>query len=105
MGFDGVSAQEFDAAAIKSKVRKIVPAVKAKAAKLDEQVRTVLEAAADKFDADVAPSADALAWANKAKPALAALRQAMATADADLTDTQDAHVVELEDLANTIAGT
>jgi len=104
VGFDGVSAQEFDAAAIKSKVRKIVPAVKAKAAKLDEQVRTVLEAAADKFDADVAPSADALAWANKAKPALAALRQAMATADADLTDTQDAHVVELEDLANTIAG-
>jgi len=104
VGFDGVSAQEFDAAAIKSKVRKIVPAVKAKAAKLDEQVRTVLEAAADKFDADVAPSADALAWANKAKPALAALRQAMATADAELTDTQDAHVVELEDLANTIAG-
>ena len=104
VGFDGVSAQEFDAAAIKSKVRKIVPAVKAKAAKLDEQVRTVLEAAADKFDADVAPSADALAWANKAKPALAALRQALATADAELTDTQDAHVVELEDLANTIAG-
>lgn len=104
VGFDGVSAQEFDAAAIKSKVRKIVPAVKAKAAKLNEQVRTVLEAAADKFDADVAPSADALAWANKAKPALAALRQAMATADAELTDTQDAHVVELEDLANTIAG-
>jgi energy-coupling factor transporter ATP-binding protein EcfA2 len=104
VGFDGVSAQEFDAAAIKSKVRKIVPAVKAKAAKLDEQVRTVLEAAADKFDADVAPSADALAWANKAKPALAALHQAMATADAELTDTQDAHVVELEDLANTIAG-
>lgn len=104
VGFDGVSAQEFDAAAIKSKVRKIVPAVKAKAAKLDDQVRTVLEAAADKFDADVAPSADALAWANKAKPALAALRQAMATADAELTDTQDAHVVELEDLANTIAG-
>lgn len=104
VGFDGVSAQEFDAAAIKSKVRKIVPAVKAKAAKLDEQVRTVLEAAADKFDADVAPSADALAWANKAKPALAALRQALATADAELTDTQDAHEVELEDLANTIAG-
>jgi len=104
VGFDGVSAQEFDAAAIRSKVRKIVPAVKAKAAKLDEQVRTVLEAAADKFDADVAPPADALAWANKAKPALAALRQAMATADAELTDTQDAHVVELEDLANTIAG-
>ncbi|KZD12429.1 AAA family ATPase [Oceanibaculum pacificum] len=104
VGFEGVSAQEFDTAAIKSKIRKIVPAVKAKAAKLDEQVRTVLEAAADKFDADVAPSADALAWANKAKPALAALRQAMATADAELTDTQDAHVVELEDLANTIAG-
>lgn len=104
VGFDGVSAQEFDAAAIKSKVRKIVPAVKAKAAKLGEQVRTVLEAAADKFDADVAPSADALAWANKAKPALAALRQAMATADAELTDAQDAHVVELEDLADAIAG-
>lgn len=104
VGFDGVSAQEFDAAAIKSKVRKIVPAVKAKAAKLDDQVRTVLEVAADKFDADVAPSADALAWATKAKPALAALRQAMATADAEFTDTQDAHVVELEDLADAIAG-
>lgn len=104
VGFEGVSAQEFDAAAIKSKVRKIVPAVKAKAAKLDEQVRTVLEAAADKFDADTTPSADALAWATKAKPALAALRQAMATADAELTDTQDSHVVELEDLADAIAG-
>lgn len=102
--FDGVSAQEFDAAAIKSKVRKIVPAVKAKAAKLDEPVRAALDTAADKFDGDVAPSADALAWANKAKPALAALRQAMATADVELTDTQDAHVVDLEDLADTIAG-
>jgi energy-coupling factor transporter ATP-binding protein EcfA2 len=104
VGFEGVSAQEFDAAAIKSKVRKIVPAVKAKAAKLDEPVRAVLEAAADTFDGDVAPSADALTWASKAKPALAALRQAMATADAELTDTQDAYVVEMKDLADAIAG-
>lgn len=104
VGFDGVSAQEFDAAAIKSKIRKIVPAVKSKAADLDASARVALEAAADKFDGDVVPSSDALAWAKKAKPALATLRQAMATADIELTDTQEAHVVEIEDLADTIAG-
>ncbi|MBF0250376.1 MAG: AAA family ATPase [Alphaproteobacteria bacterium] len=104
IGFEGVSAQEFDLGTIKSKARKIAPAVKAAAAKLDDTIRTPLEAAAEKFEADIAPSSDALAWASKAKAALAALRQALASADTELTDVQDAHVVDLEDLAEAIAG-
>jgi energy-coupling factor transporter ATP-binding protein EcfA2 len=104
VGFEGASAQELDLGAIKSKARKIVPAVKAVAAKLDETIRTPLEAAVEKFEADVAPSSDALTWATKAKAALAALRQALASADTELTDAQDAHVADLEELAETIVG-
>ncbi len=102
--FGGVAAQEFDPKSIMAKVRKIAPAVKAQAAKLDEEPRTALDAAADKFESAIAAESDAVAWATRAKPALAALRQALASADRELSETQDGHIVDLEELAETIAG-
>lgn len=102
--FSGVVAQEFDSKAIAAKVRKIVPAVKAQAEKLEEGQRTALDAAAGRFETAITAGSDSFAWAAKAKPALAALRQALAAGDVELTDTQDGHVVDLEELADAIAG-
>lgn len=104
VSFSGVVAQEFDQKAITTKACKIVPAVKAKAAKLEGESRNTLGSAAEKFEAEIAAGSDAIGWATKAKPALAALRQALAAADVELSDTQDSHVVELEELADAIAG-
>lgn len=104
VGFDGEMTREFDFNAIKSRVRKIVPVVNASAAELDEGVRTVMEEAVDKIEAGIdLPSPSASAWATKARPALDMLRRALALAETELTETQDAHIVYLEDLAETIS--
>ncbi|KAK0358060.1 hypothetical protein LTR94_036899, partial [Friedmanniomyces endolithicus] len=42
------------------------------------------------------------AWAEAAKPVLATLRVALATADAELSETQEAYVISLEDRAEAI---
>ena len=95
VSFEGVAELKFEPNTIKTNIRKIVPAVKAAANKLDDGVRAPLEAAADKFEVDIAPSSDSLTWATNAKAALAALRQALASADTELTDAQDNHVTNL----------
>ena len=46
---------------------------------------------------------DRTVWATGAVAALNALRKALATADADLSDKQDQLVTELEELAGSIA--
>lgn len=92
----------FSQSSITSEGRKIVASVKASAAKLDEAAKTALEAAADKFLSEISQGYYAAGWAKKAVPALAALRQAMAEHDVELTETQDVKVVELEELADTI---
>lgn len=101
-----IDAQEaaFDLAAIKAEVRKIDAAVKAKTSKLTDDAKGELERAADAFVAAISTGATAAKWAESATPALAALRQALAAADTELTDAQDQKIVSLEEMAETIPG-
>ena len=102
----GIDAQEaaFDLAAVKAEVRKIDAAVKAKASKLTDDAKSKLERASDAFVAAIGTGATAVKWAESATPALAALRQALAVADTELTDAQDQKIVALEEMAEAIPG-
>lgn len=105
VSFVGLGAQQVDESAVSASIRKIGPAVKAAAAKLtDDAAKGPLEEAAEQFETEIELQDDRLAWAEDAVAALAALRQALAAADAELTAAQEKHVVELETLAKTIAG-
>jgi hypothetical protein len=100
----GISVPEaaFDLAAIKADVRKIDAAVKAGAAKLTDDGKTTLERASDAFVSAIGVGTTAAKWADAATPALAALRQALATADVELADAQDQRIVVLEEMAEAV---
>lgn len=102
----GIDAPEhsFDLATIKADARKIDAAVKAKASKLADDTKAELERASDAFVAAIGVGLTAAKWATSATPALAALRQALATADTELTEAQDQKVVALEEMAEEIPG-
>lgn len=97
-----VAASAFDISEVRNVARKIVAAVKAKAASLEETAKVALEAAADTFDSEIATKVTEKAWAEAAKPVLSNLRVALATADAELSETQDAYLIALEDRADAI---
>ncbi len=92
----------FDLASIKADARKIDAAVKAKAAKLADESKSELLRASDAFVAAISVGVSAAKWAETAAPALSALRQALATADTELTEAQDQRVITLEELAEEI---
>lgn len=92
----------FDISEIRGLARKTVAAVKAKAAKMDADKKDILEAAADSFDASIALDEDENGWAKSAPPVLSALRVALATADVELTNTQEAYLASLEERAHAI---
>lgn len=96
------SVPDFDLSAIKAEARKIDAAVKAKAAKLTDDAKAELEKASDAFLGAISVGQSAAKWAETATPALAAIRQALAAADTELTDTQDQKVVALEEMAEAI---
>lgn len=100
----GISVSEaaFDLAAIKADARKIDAAVKAGAAKLTDDDKTALEQAGDAFVSAIGAGANAGKWAETATPALAALRQALATAEVELADTPDQRIIALEEMAESI---
>lgn len=98
----GVGSLAFDIADVRTGMRKIVAAVKAKASKLEASAQSTLEAAADTFAAGIVSKSDPEEWAAAATPLLASLRQALATADVELTETQDQNIVVLEELAEAI---
>ena len=102
-GLEGLGDLSLDVSDIKGKVRKIVPAVKAAAEKVAEQVRATLEQEADAFDAAMILSPDYIKWSEGAVRALQALRKALAAAEAELSDKQEQMLVELEDMARAIA--
>ena len=102
-GLEGLGDLSLDVSDIKAKVRKIVPAVKAAAEKLADDARATLEQAADAFDAAMILSPDYIRWSTGAVAALQSLRQAMAAADAELSDKQEQMLAELEDMALSIA--
>jgi ABC-type cobalamin/Fe3+-siderophores transport system ATPase subunit len=103
VSIEGLADQAFDAADIKAKLRKIVPAVQAAADKLEDGAKATLAGAAETFDTAMTLVSDRTVWATSAVAALNALRKALATADADLSDKQDQLVTELEELAGSIA--
>ena len=103
VSIEGLANQAFDEADIKAKVRKIVPAVQAAADKLEDAAKTALTGAASAFDTAMTLESDRTVWATGAVAALNALRKALATADADLSDKQDQLVTELEEMAGSIA--
>lgn len=97
-----VPEDAFDLAAIKADARKIDAAVRAAAAKLPDDVRTALENAANIFLASISAGPTAAKWAETGAAALAALRQALATADIELTEAQDQRIIALEEKAESI---
>ncbi|MEW8683706.1 MAG: AAA family ATPase [Candidatus Thiodiazotropha endolucinida] len=102
--FVNLSDQEFDENTTKGKILKVAPAVKAAATKLEDTLKMQLDQAADQFEKDITLMADRTAWAKKAISAIMNLRQSLATVNAELTDTQDKHIIWLEELAKLIAG-
>lgn len=100
----GISVPEaaFDLAAIKADARKIDAAVKAGAAKLTDDGKTTLEQAADAFVSAIGVGTTAAKWAEIATPALAALRQALATVGVELADAPDQRIIALEEMAESI---
>ncbi|PLC06317.1 hypothetical protein CY658_04595 [Variovorax sp. RO1] len=101
-GFEGLGPLSIDVSDIKAKVRKIVPAVKAATEKVADELKAPLEQEADAFDAAMIPSPDFVKWSAGALLALQALRQALATAGAEIADKQAQMLTELEELARTI---
>ncbi|MHA6645766.1 AAA family ATPase [Mesorhizobium sp. A623] len=98
----GLPDIEFDPKAIAVKSRKIGPAVQAAAQKIAEESKATLLQAAENFDIEPAEDAEPSEWAADAAKQIAALRTALAAADADLTEKQEAELNELQDLAKLI---
>ncbi|SFO33667.1 AAA family ATPase [Nitrosospira briensis] len=101
--FEGLAVQKFDEIDIKSKLRKIVPAVKAAADRIGETEKVQLERAADLFDVAMAFVPDRVKWSESAVIALQTLRKALASADTDLSDKHERLIFELEDISSSIA--
>jgi len=104
VGLDGLEPVAFDATALTAKARKIGPAVQAAAAKVEAGKRASLIAAAEAFDIEPLGEDDEAAsdWAGRASIAISALRQAIAAADADLSEKQERELNELDTLARLI---
>ncbi|MFH0130302.1 AAA family ATPase [Variovorax sp. VaC1] len=102
-GFEGLAELSIDVSDIKGKVRKIVPAIKAAAEKVGEEAKAMLEQEADAFDAAMIASPDFIKWSAGAVKATQALRKALASVDAELSDKQEQMLVELEELSLSIA--
>lgn len=92
----------FDISEIRTEGRKIVAAVKAKAAELEETQKSALDTEADAFGLKIALGSTAAKWADGAVPLLAELRQALAAAEVNLPNSQDQIVTSLEDQAESI---
>lgn len=103
VGFEGLIVPEFNETDIKSKLRKIVPAVKAAADRIGEAEKAELERAADVFNAAMAFIPDRVKWSGNAVAALQTLRKALASANVDPSDKQEQLIFELEDLSSSIA--
>lgn len=104
VGFFSLEPIAFSETDIKAKVRKIVPAIKAKADSLPEPHKTNLEKASDAFEENLVVTSDRVAWATSTKGAVLALRKSIAASGAELADMTDRILVELQELAESIVG-
>lgn len=105
VSFPEVSALGFDREAVEGKIREAVAAVSVLAAELaDESMSKALRSAVQDFEKSMMPTAVQTkeGWASQAVTALRALREALASADQELTELQESHVSDLEKQAETI---
>jgi energy-coupling factor transporter ATP-binding protein EcfA2 len=94
----------FDTAGIGKNIRKIASAVIALVDDVDEEKKPSLTSAAEAFSATVPTDASGpKGWASAFAPASGTLRKAIAKADVELTDAQEASLTELETAADSIA--
>jgi hypothetical protein len=100
--FETLQPISFEEKDIKTKIRKITPAVKAIADSLDAEPKAALELAADAFESGISFDASMAKWAVKSKPSIDALRKALAVAGEDLNDKEEDLLNELQDLAELI---
>ena len=103
VGFVSMTALTFDPADTKNKAVKTAAAVRAVAGDVKEEKRPALLTAADTFEAAMAVGTDHNKWAATAVAALKALRTALAAGDTELSNKQERVVVELEELADSLA--
>jgi len=102
VSFIGLNPLTIDLSEIKTKARKISSGVQVVADKAEEPTKTELATAATQFEQAITESVSPAEWAPLAIEALATLRKALASIDADLTDKQEQLIVELEDLSKNI---
>lgn len=102
VGFPGLKPIDFDVKNVTSRVRKIKPVAMAAAGKLEADPRKQLEDATGKFETSLSEDIDAEDWAAIAAPAIAAFRQALASAGVTLADKEDKLLDELDELATAI---
>ena len=100
--FPGLQPVGYDKAAVAAKVGKIGPAAHAAAEKVEEVNRSALKVAADTFQTNAAALNDGEAWANAATLAVKTLKQALAAANAELSEKQEELLTEIEDLATSV---
>jgi predicted ATPase len=102
VGFPELEAIPFDESDIRGKVKKVAPGVRAAAQKQDSPA--CLDAAADAFEAGALTTKSRETWAAQTVAAAKALRTALAGAAVDLSEKQEESLIELEELAEAIAG-
>lgn len=100
--FQGLSPIEFSQSKVHNKVQKAAASVNAASDKVEESKKQALEAAVTTFSAAMTVQGTNEEWANRSTSALAALRKAMAVANAELPESQEQHIIDLEELARTI---
>lgn len=103
VAFERLQPLVFEEKDIKAKSRKISPAVKAIADTLEAEAKSALEHAAEAFDTGISFMPDEVKWAVRARPAIDALRKAMAIGGVDFGDKEGALLDELQDFAELIA--
>ena len=104
VSFQDLPPLEFDKASVQNKITKIVASVKVAGENLEEARKTPLEAAVVAFSDATAVRGTKEEWAARTAVALAALRQAIARANATLPENQEKDIVDLEQLCPSISG-
>jgi predicted ATPase len=104
VSFQNLPPLEFDKTSVQNKLTKIVASVKVAGENLEEARKTPLDAAIVAFSDATAIKGTKEEWAVRASAALAALRQAIARANAALPENQEKDIVDLEQLCPTISG-
>lgn len=102
VGFPGLKPFDFEIKNVTSRVHKIKTAAMAAAEKLDADPRKQLEGGIGKFETSLSQDIKAKDWAAIAAPAIAAFRQALASAGTALPEKEDKLLDELDELAAAI---